>query len=478
MEHLSLFNSYAGGKYSVKDIDNPEKAAERAQLLEDNLTRALIITLQAMAGAAPDDFWRFLHDCMTRKDSPWNTEMARVGRPADLVFDLQSLEPGSPLRRNKRHGIPTFVLGIEPEGAKHTDERKSQGGARPDGWIGAPDQFTLIIESKVHGTINEQQIQRFWKELTQVQEHEWTSRTHTTNWASVYRWLQEYQENGLRRVDNAEAQGALRLLVSELRAYLEIWNLGPFRGVRKRHLSLARRLAYLDHATGKRAEVDDADLRAKAEARDHLKKLLADLFQALELPDAEAWTSPQQDKDCRHTALSVRKTIGKAKNRATLNFGITVEGGLQIETTGYFFSKDFVRRLLESCRDGSYAAPPEGFSLQALLMHSAESADKTTWRPVRTTPRRIQHQVSSLREALTWLEETDALTRNGGLDGARPVGDTRANFGTSWALSATQTWSPEVTPATDPDLIYRQNAVQLNRIEAWMLMLLQQAKLL
>jgi ribosomal 50S subunit-associated protein YjgA (DUF615 family) len=139
--HLNVFYSYDRGKY------NSEKGKENLQKqLEDNVTRALLITLSQLAKS---NRLRFIGELMGGKEND-NCE-------EDFDFDLQALRKGySKNAENK------FLLTITKSGkvSENSDTSHDDQGSRADGWI-LNNNLCILIEVKVGETeVSKSQIER------------------------------------------------------------------------------------------------------------------------------------------------------------------------------------------------------------------------------------------------------------------------------------------------------------------------------
>lgn len=147
--HLNLFYSYSQGGYdNLKEI----------RVLEDNVTRALIICLNEITGFTN----LFLEEILGIKSNK---------KPQ---FDLQHLG-----RINKAivKSCPRkYLLGISPTGndpfeknisinkldpeEKKEEEIIIEHGSRADAWIWEENKFIVLIENKIYGELYIEQINR------------------------------------------------------------------------------------------------------------------------------------------------------------------------------------------------------------------------------------------------------------------------------------------------------------------------------
>ena len=475
--HLSIFNSYAGGRTASGETESSKRDEQRRQLLEDNLTRALLVTLKEMSRWAPESIWAFLHWAMSGSPT-WTTELGKGAQGGSLLFDLQGIEAGSPLIGNRTKVVSTFILGIVPEVDAHACDRPSLGGARPDGWIGVVDEFTIIIESKVVGGLDEAQIDRFWNVLTKVPPSKRTARMTQVTWFEIDCWFEAYLLEGLGQIEDAESRGAIRLLASGLRDYIATWELGPFRGVEARHLEATRWLAETEANppwAGVTHQVGDAAFarQRQSDERERLRKLLNGLATGIV---NQEWTTAQQDKNADFTALSVRRNVGEWGDKATLNLGIVVTpsydhrapGEPQIQATAYFLGKPIVQRLAKLQTKGILPAAPEGFELVPTLMWSAEGDGGKAWRPVRSMPQWDDTVCADVPTAFDWLKSREPTVP----DRIRmhDVGDrtTKTVFQTSASMSIRRSWSLQMARELGQEEIGRQVEGALKKLEGWL----------
>jgi len=138
--HDNIFYYYRGplGK---------DKARERQ--LEDNTTKALVNTLRHSSPAVRRGFLNFLG----------------MQSDGNVNFALQKQSIGEGRIRTKRQRL---LLGIVPtgsEGLEPTPTSDDSGDGRPDAWIWG-DDFVVLIESKVVGGLDPQQMARHREKLT------------------------------------------------------------------------------------------------------------------------------------------------------------------------------------------------------------------------------------------------------------------------------------------------------------------------
>lgn len=133
-KHLNLFYSYDQGYYK-KNVDEKEKAKQ----LEDNITRALIVTLSKISHNTRD---KIIMEMLNRNKL----------RSNDLHFDLQNTQQD--VHKGSQDKYLIIIQREEPDITKEkirnftTEHPRTEKGNRPDGWI-IGNKEVALIESKV-----------------------------------------------------------------------------------------------------------------------------------------------------------------------------------------------------------------------------------------------------------------------------------------------------------------------------------------
>ena len=212
--HLNIFHAYRQGGF---------EDADRERVLEDNVTRALIITLRSC-------------DLLTQK---FIEEFTGIDAQGPYEHDLQSrLEPGEEdaERRSQLRGKCLIVVAghpDEPEIVQGSDA-EMLGGSRPDAWIRS-DRITVLFENKLRGNIEDAQIRRhvrvnFGEGLEPVypsrRNHAATERNQVPvvllSWHDVYNFLSRFSDEQLC------SQGSeSHFIVCRFLEYLEVIGMGP-----------------------------------------------------------------------------------------------------------------------------------------------------------------------------------------------------------------------------------------------------------
>ena len=140
--HFNMFHSYAQGN---------EKNSESMAILEDNLTRAFLITLSYMAS---DQIIKFLNSSIFLHQDCHLPPISDASDIDKIHFDLQNLSDKSLRTYVKKPDVKKILLTISPKLHKvlmtATGEPENDaGGSRPDGWIILGD-YAILIESKVN----------------------------------------------------------------------------------------------------------------------------------------------------------------------------------------------------------------------------------------------------------------------------------------------------------------------------------------
>jgi hypothetical protein len=152
--HLNLFYTY------------------QTRRLEDNVTRAFVITLRNLS---PTHLRLFLQDVVLAKRSQGvPTRRLHLIAEGDFDFSLQ-VSPSEEDRLNAETGI---IVGINFSGKQFPTldaASASQGGARPDALVtDTANNLTVIFEAKLHDTLYREQIQRhfggFFTEFTNLND--------------------------------------------------------------------------------------------------------------------------------------------------------------------------------------------------------------------------------------------------------------------------------------------------------------------
>ncbi len=211
-KHLNIFHAYRHG--STAD-------AEHEQVLEDNLTRALLITLRSC-------------DSLTRK---FIKEFTGIDTQGPYKHDLQSrLDPdeevdgGRRLPRDKRL-IAVARRPQEPEGSQSPNAENS-GGSKPDAWI-TSDNAVVLFENKLDGRLDDAQIRRHirvnlgteYEPVYPSQQKQATAKRRQIpvvllSWHDVFNWLSRFVDE--QPVLSSES----RFVVYQFLDYLEVNGMG------------------------------------------------------------------------------------------------------------------------------------------------------------------------------------------------------------------------------------------------------------
>ena len=152
--HFNLFYSYSiGGKEkTIKDGETEDvfkqKNKKQRDILEDNLTRAFLITIGSFSPKLIRAYFNIL----------FSTDIPKIASSKNIDLDLQNIDPGNKKlsEKIKDKNINKLLLVISDLEPKITKEDllislKNFNGndkGRPDGWI-IYDELVILIEAKI-----------------------------------------------------------------------------------------------------------------------------------------------------------------------------------------------------------------------------------------------------------------------------------------------------------------------------------------
>ena len=158
--HFNLFYSYSiGGKRKNNSEDSLDeltlKDKKQFEVLEDNLTRAFLITLKS-----------FQNNIIKYFNLLFKENSIRIDKSKNIYFDLQNIDKqlSKKIKDKKTKKILLVISNIKPEITKKdliksVAENKSKG-SRPDGWL-ILDDWAIMIESKIkHNKVDTNQLKR------------------------------------------------------------------------------------------------------------------------------------------------------------------------------------------------------------------------------------------------------------------------------------------------------------------------------
>lgn len=196
--HRNVFYYYRGAQRSNKDHD------DRDSQLENNTTKALINTLDHCGNAVA---LRFLY---------W----LGIETAGQVKYELQKATTGDIGNKSQR-----LLLGIVP--AKEEDSPCADGVAAgssgiPDAWLYG-DDYIVLIESKVRGSLEPGQMRRYLQKLQAgtAQQPECKVRT----WAEAHRFFKTLPDE-LKDVTDLD-----RWLIGQFTQYLEWIGMAEFAGL-------------------------------------------------------------------------------------------------------------------------------------------------------------------------------------------------------------------------------------------------------
>jgi hypothetical protein len=160
--HHNIFYYYRGAQRSGQDRD---------QQLEDNTTKALINTLECCSPMVALKFLAWLGIAATE--------------PVKFELQKETIGEGKIRRKSQR-----LLLGLVPSrGTKDPctgSERPAAEDGRPDTWI-YRDDFVVLIESKVKGSLHSDQVQRYSQKLQAGTKQ--LPRYEVRTWAKVHQFF-------------------------------------------------------------------------------------------------------------------------------------------------------------------------------------------------------------------------------------------------------------------------------------------------
>lgn len=190
----NIFYYYRGAKDSDRN---------RERQLEDNTTKALINTLQYGGKETRIAFLKWLG----------------IDNPKNIHFELQKSTIGKGLiaRKSKR-----ILLALIPKKSKITKLNETDNkDSRPDAWIYG-DDFVVLIESKVVGYLDSNQIRYHFHKL-KINEDNLPIFEERT-WTDVHCMFSDFSSN---------LTGKNSWLINQFRQYLEFCNMTEFTGFEK-----------------------------------------------------------------------------------------------------------------------------------------------------------------------------------------------------------------------------------------------------
>jgi hypothetical protein len=193
--HHNIFYYYRGAQRSDRDY---------ARQLEDNTTKALLNTLENCGRAVAFKFLEWL-------------DIATTGR---VTFELQKTTIGEGKIRSKSQRL---LLGLVPskrtgDSGGELGESIIEGESRPDAWLYG-DNFVVMLESKVVGSLEPDQMQRHSQKLRVGTERQ--PRCEIRSWAEVHQFFVRILP---------ELSGKDKWIVQQFAQYLEWSGMTEFTG--------------------------------------------------------------------------------------------------------------------------------------------------------------------------------------------------------------------------------------------------------
>jgi hypothetical protein len=198
--HFNMFHSYAQGN---------EKNSESMEILEDNLTRAFLITLSYLESS---QIIKFLNASILHHQDCHLPPISDTSGIDKIHFDLQNLSDKSLKAYVKKPTVQKILLTISPRLHKVFDSAEKEqenntGGSRPDGWIILGD-YAILIESKVNNNpLTENQLSRHIKTHFGVSKHHHSFSMVQLTWSKIIEGM-----NGLFKHDE-HSDGSLKFTI-------------------------------------------------------------------------------------------------------------------------------------------------------------------------------------------------------------------------------------------------------------------------
>ena len=210
--HLNIFHAYRHG-----DFGDPKDEP----ILEDNLTRALLITVRSC-------------DSLTQE---FIRAFTGIDTQGPYEHDLQSrLGPSGESEARSRRYRDKCLIAVarrpeEPESSEN-GESENAGGSRPDAWI-TSENAVLLFENKNHGSLDDAQIRRHIRvnlgpEFEPVYPSQQAQSTAKRNqvpvallsWNYAYSWMRRFLDQ------RPSLDGSVRFIISQFLDYLEVNGMG------------------------------------------------------------------------------------------------------------------------------------------------------------------------------------------------------------------------------------------------------------
>jgi hypothetical protein len=170
--------------------------------LEDNVTRALAITLRSFSPVHLRLFLKELLSRQTGKSRPELKDKIRLMSTPRFQFDLQIRMPHEEERLNESDGL---IAGINYSGAQGLvldDRYVAAGGCRPDMLV--PDdesEITVIFEAKLRDDLYHAQIQRHFNQFFDATRTKLDQVFLEVSWSDIADFLSRLEEQSQSSVE-------------------------------------------------------------------------------------------------------------------------------------------------------------------------------------------------------------------------------------------------------------------------------------
>ena len=203
--HFNIFYSYSlGGKRKNNSEDSLDelnlKNKEQFEILEDNLTRAFLITLKS-----------FQHNIIKYLEQLFKEDYIPIKKSKNVYFDLQNIvdkQLSEKIKGKETKKILLVISNLKPEITKKdlikSEEKNRSKGSRPDGWL-ILDDLAIMIESKIkHNKVDINQLARHIKKHfgiheDNINENFWLV---TRSWRQIIDFMKENNFDNTNNNDN------------------------------------------------------------------------------------------------------------------------------------------------------------------------------------------------------------------------------------------------------------------------------------
>ncbi|MFX0199169.1 MAG: hypothetical protein ACFFCW_23850 [Candidatus Hodarchaeota archaeon] len=193
--------------------------------LEDNVTRAFIVTLKNLT---PVNLRLFIRDIIIEKLEKVNSKLrSKIGLLADpkFAFDIQLTEPPGGEKLHEGNGL---IVGINYSGKQllvFDRDSESVTGARPDAFLSDNEnELSIVFEAKLWDSLYEQQIQRHYQRFFETEKTHLNRVFVEITWSEISRFLE-----GVAKQTQSLKE---KFLIHQFLEYIDFLNLVEFSGFR------------------------------------------------------------------------------------------------------------------------------------------------------------------------------------------------------------------------------------------------------